>query len=147
MIEIADTVIKEPNLLPKAIEFLNDLGNYGVIECKLEQNAEGHITGGFFHLGTGESRYGRGHVYLRYHGGATPTYTEDGTLNGHFTLMGDEDFAENKRLGTLIGDHYSAQVAKRIFEERGNQVEFSVADNGEITVDAYEHEGVAASSY
>lgn len=148
IIEIGNTVIKQPELLPKAIEYLNDLNNYGVIESKITQDAKGNITGGYFHLAAGESRFGRGHVFLRYHGGKAPTYTDEGALeSGHFTLMGDEDFAENKRLGSLISDHYSAQVVKKLFEDRGNQVEFSVGTNGEISVDAYEGQEMAACSY
>lgn len=150
IIEVADTVIKQPELLPKAVEFLNDLGNYGVVECKLEQDQDGHIKGGFFHLATGESRYGKGHVFLRYHGsseGHTNMYNADGSLNGHFSLMADEDWEENKRLGNLISDHYSAQVVKKLFEDQGHEVEFSVGADGAITVDAYEQEGVAACSY
>lgn len=150
IIEVSNAVIKQPELLPKAIEYLNNLENYSSIECKLEQDASGHVTGGFFHLATGESRYGQGHVFLRYHGeakGAKPSYSETGVLNGHFTLMADEDFAENKRLGTLISDHYSAQVVKKLFEDQGHQVEFSVGTDGTISVDAYENEGVAACSY
>ena len=146
IIEVADTVIKQPELLPKAVEFLNNLGNYAVVECKLEQDADGNVKGGFFHLATGESRYGKGHVFLRYHGkrgDQAPSYNSDGTLNGHFTLMADEDWEENKRLGNLISDHYNAQVVKKLFEEQGHQVEFTVGEDGAIAVDAYEQAGVA----
>lgn len=147
IIEVSNTVIKQPDLLPKAVEYLNNLGNYQVVECKLQHDASGHVTGGFFHLATGESRYGKGHVFLRYHGGAAPAYGEDGTLTGHFTLMADEDWEENKRLGDLISDHYNAQVVKKLFEDQGHQVEFSVGADGAISVDAYENEAMAACSY
>jgi hypothetical protein len=145
IIELSSTVIKQPSLLPAAIKHLNDLSKYGVIDANYQTDKDGRISGGFFHLQTEETRYGKGHVYLRYEGKGEPVYDIDGILkSGHFRLMGDEDFQENYQLGTLIGDFYNAQVVKNTYENLGYHVGIEVSEDGAITVEAQEELPTAA---
>jgi hypothetical protein len=148
IIEVSNTVIKQPELLPKAIEYLNDLKKYGVVNASYQSDKDGRITGGYFHLSSKDSVYGKGHILLRYEGKGAPVYSIEGILeSGHFRLMGDEDYKENQRLGTLISDHYNAQVAKQHFESMGCPVSIEVADDGAIGVEVTDNTMLASSSY
>jgi len=148
IIEVSKTVIKHPAMLQKAVEYLNDFKKYGVVEAQFTQDASGKITGGYIHLQTPDTTYGRGHIFLKFQGTGKPEYSEDGIIqNGHFSLMGDGDFQSNKNFATLISDHYNAQVVKNLFESQGQPVEFQVADDGAITVETCEPEGLAACGY
>jgi hypothetical protein len=148
IIEVSSTVIKQPQLLPQAIEYLNDLKKYGVVDANYQTDENGRILGGYFHLESKESVYGKGHVFLRYEGKGAPVYNIEGILeSGHFRLMGDEDFSENQRLGNLISDHYNAQVAKTHFESMGYPVNLEVAEDGAIGVTVQDEQMLAASNY
>ena len=148
IIELSNTVIKQPELLQPAIEHLNNLKNYGVINAKYQQDKTGRIVSGSFHLKSEANSYGTGNVFLRYEGHGQPVYDLDGILkSGHFRLLGDEDYPENKKLGTLISDHYNAQVVKNHFERQGQHVHMEYGANGEITIEAEENENLAACSY
>jgi hypothetical protein len=148
IIELSNTVIKQPELLQEAIEHLNNLKNYGVVNAKYQQDENGRILSGSFHLQSEANSFGRGNVFLRYEGKRKPVYTVEGMLEaGHFRLLGDEDFPENKTLGNLIGDHYNAQVVKNHFERQGHNVHIEYGTNGEITIEAEETETLAACSY
>jgi hypothetical protein len=148
IIEVSNTVIKQPELLPKAIEFLNDLKKYGVVDASYQSDKDGRILGGYFHLKAEDQRYGRGHIYLRYEGKGQPVYDVNGILaSGHFRLMGDEDFQENKRLGTLISDHYNAQVIRNHMESMGQTTSIEVAEDGSIAVDIDDQMVAAGCSY
>lgn len=148
IIEVSNTVIKQPQLLPQAIEYLNDLKKYGVVNANYQTDKDGRILSGYFHLESQKSAYGRGHILLRYEGKGAPVYDVEGILeSGHFRLMGDEDFSENQKLGSLISDHYNAQVAKQHFENLGCQVNLNVIDDGSIEVDVHDEQMLAASNY
>jgi len=148
IIELSNTVIKQPELLEKAVEYLNNLKNYGVINAKYQQDQTGRILSGRFHLQTEKTSLGRGHVFLRYEGLGDPVYDIEGILqSGHFRLVGDEDFSENKQLGTLLSDHYNAQVVKTHFENLGQSVHMTLGQNGAITIESEENEQLAACSY
>lgn len=148
IIEVSSTVIKQPQLLPKAIEYLNDLKKYGVVNANYQTDENGRILGGYFHLESKDSVYGKGHIFLRYEGKGSPVYSVEGILeSGHFRLMGDEDFQENRDLGNRISDHYNAQVAKEHYENLGYAVNLEVADNGAIGIEAHEGQMLAASNY
>lgn len=148
IIEVSSTVIKQPQLLPKAIEYLNDLKKYGVVNANYQTNEDGRILGGYFHLESKESAYGKGHIFLRYEGKGSPVYNIEGILeSGHFRLMGDEDFSENQKLGNLISDHYNAQVAKDHFENLGCPVNLEVSEDGAIGVLVQDEPMLAASNY
>lgn len=148
IIEVSNTVIKQPELLPTAIEVLNDLKKYEVIKANFVQDKDGRITSGVFHFASAPSVYGRGHILLRYSGKGEPVYTPEGVLqSGHFTLMADEDFQENQNLATLISDHYNAQIIKDHFERAGHNVEMTYNEDGGIRIEATDNEVLAASSY
>lgn len=148
IIELSNTVIKQPELLKEAVTYLNDLKQYGVINAKYQQDASGRILSGTFHLQTEEKKFGRGHIFLRYEGLGEPVYNIDGILQGgHFRLVGDEDFQENKQLGTLLADHYNAQVVKTHFESLGQRVYMELGTDGSITIESEENEKLAACSY
>jgi hypothetical protein len=144
---ISATTIKEPELLKAAVEQINDLKQHGVIQARYEQNAEGWITKGYFTL----QKQGAGfqaNTYLKFEGTGAPKFTERGMVqNGHFRLMADGDFAENQRLGRILGDHYDAQVVKTELEARGHGVELEFGENGAITITGIEQETVAACNY
>jgi hypothetical protein len=148
IIELSNTVIKQPELLIQAVTYLNDLKNYGVINAKYQQDKNGRILSGSFHLQTEDKTFGRGNVFLRYEGLGEPAYDIDGILkSGHFRLLGDEDFKENKTLGTLLADHYNAQVVKNHFESLGQRVHIELGSDGAITIESEETETLAACSY
>jgi len=148
IIELSNTVIKQPDLLKKAVEHFNDLKNYEVINAKYQQDADGKILSGSFHMQTKEKTYGRGNVFMRYEGKGKPVYDIEGVLKeGHFRLLGDEDFAENKTLGLLLSDHYNTQVVKNHFENQGHRVNIEYGTDGSITIEAEENETLAACSY
>lgn len=147
IIEVSNIVIKQPELLPKAIEYLNDLKKYGVVNANYRTDKDGRILDGFFHLETKETLYGKGKVFLRYEGKGQPVYNVEGILeSGHFRLMGDEDFQENKSLANLISDHYTAQVLKAGYEAEGREVTMSVNDDG-IELSLGDDQMLAASNY
>jgi len=134
--------------LKKAIELINDLKKYQPIEATFIQDETGRITGGRFHYATAQSQYARGHIILKYNGQGKPAYTpEDVLMNGHFTLVGDEDFRENDVLAGIIGDHYLAAVANETLEEAGYATEFVYGENGAIEVTGIESTDVVVSNY
>ena len=148
IIEVSNIVIKQPELLPKAVEYLNDLKQYGVVNANYKTDKDGRILDGFFHLESKDSVYGKGKVFLRYEGKGAPVYDINGILeSGHFRLMGDEDFKENKDLANLISDHYSAQVIKANYEAQWRSVSISVDDQEGILLTLEDDQMLAASNY
>jgi len=148
IIQLSNTVIKQPELLKEAVTYLNNLKNYGVINAKYSQDESGRILSGQFHMETPNTAFGRGSVFLRFENQKAPVYDVNGMIsNGHFRLMGDEDFKENKGLGTLLGDHYNAQVVKNHFENLGQRVHMEIDGEGAISIEAEENELLAACSY
>lgn len=148
IIELTSTVIQHPELLQPAVDYINSLGEFGVVKASLVQDKNGHVKGGHFHL-DGKGQLRGASVSLRFSNNrAEPQYSQEGELlNGHFKLMGDEDYAETRRLGNLIGDHYSAHVLKRVLENEGQKVSLSLAEDGSVLVDGIENGAIAASSY
>jgi hypothetical protein len=148
IIEVSNIVIKQPELLPQAIEYLNDLKQYGVVNASYKTDKDGRILDGFFHLESKDSVYGKGKVFLRYEGKGAPVYDIDGILQGgHFRLMGDEDFLENKELANLISDHYTAQVIKSNYEAQGRGVTMTVDAEEGIMLTVDDDQVLAASNY
>jgi hypothetical protein len=148
IIEVSNIVIKQPELLPKAIDYLNDLKQYGVVNANYKTDKDGRILDGFFHLESKDSVYGKGKVFLRYEGKGQPVYDVEGILqSGHFRLMGDEDFQENKSLANLISDHYTAQVLKSNYEAEGREVLMTVDPEEGILLSLGDEQMLAASNY
>jgi hypothetical protein len=149
-IELCSTVIKQPELLAEAITAINKTNRYGTLALNLSKNEKSEVQGGRIH--DVESEHSRkNHVWLRFHPeseSATPTYTGNRLDKGFFSIVGDEDYIENSRLGTLVGDHYNAEVVRRHFADQGHNVNLTYAQDGSIEVLMEENEaGLATASY
>jgi hypothetical protein len=131
---VSQAVIKMPCLLKTAVDTINSLKKHPLIGMQIKETPNGIQGASFFY--NQNATYFAKHVNLQFVGSKTIEYDQFGSLTkGHFVLRGDEDFEENRKLGSLIGDHYIAQSIKTTFESRGYAIglEFGADDTIQMT--------------